>query len=355
MSAGCRLAILSNKLHIFVVTNQNFIIMAKGNLFLGMGRGSIGDVTFYRADGKQLSRVRNRNPKNPKTQAQIYQRAIMATIVKAYQAGKAIFDHSFEGYSVGAQCQRQFMSLNAKFLRQRVATDVNTPAPHDMQFGRVVAPGVSVPVPNAYIISRGSYQQSAFSFNDSVIGYYLPQNEQGEKVSEYAARVGLIPGDIYTFVVFAIKEDMAYVSTIYDDALAMQNYCKFGWVRLIVRSDILTDEEEATDYSSLFNFESSGGDFDHHMSDIDTKVVDAVIKIEDLISQYATGYTGSGAIGLIRSRRDQDLRSDSEMRVNYGSDAEDMFGISSDYLLDEWTAGTVKVGDSELILEGGNV
>ena len=49
--------------------------MAKGNLFLGMGRGSVGDVTFYRADGQQLSRARNRKPRNPKTNAQLIQRA----------------------------------------------------------------------------------------------------------------------------------------------------------------------------------------------------------------------------------------------------------------------------------------
>lgn len=75
--------------------------MAKGNMFLGMARGKVGDVVFYRADGQQLSRVRNRNPRNPRTNAQLFQRAIMATVVQAYAAGKELFDHSFQGFQSG--------------------------------------------------------------------------------------------------------------------------------------------------------------------------------------------------------------------------------------------------------------
>ena len=66
-------------------------------------------------------------------------------------------------------------------------------------------------------------------------------------------------------------------------------------------------------------------------------------------------YTTTGSIGLIRSRRDQDLRSNSVMHVVYGDTAENMFGIASDYILDEWKSGTTNVGDSDLILEGGDI
>ena len=323
-------------------------------MFLGMARGSVGDVTFYRADGKQLSRVRNRNPRNPKTQAQLFQRAIMATVVKAYQAGKAIFDHSFQGYSVGAQCQRQFMSLNAKLLRQLVATDINTPITTNEQKARVVAPGVSVPVADPFIISRGSYQQSLFAYDDQNYGFFMPAANDNEKVSEYAARLGLIAGDIYTFVVFAEKEDMAYVSPHYDDALASLNYCNFGWIRCIVKSGLSEVEDAAAGYRQIFDFQSSGGDFSATDSALYIAPLGSKISIQTLINSNADGYTNTGAIGLIRSRLDQDLRSDSELYVNYGSDAEDMFGIASDYILDEWSGGTTSVGNSELILEGGD-
>lgn len=320
-----------------------------------MGRGSIGDVTFYRADGQQLSRVRNRRPKNPKTEAQLYQRAIMATVVKAYQAGKAIFDHSFEGFSVGAQCQRQFMSLNAKMLRQLVATDINTPIATNSQKARVVAPGVSVPVANPFIISRGSYQQTLFRYLPESWNYVLPDLEENEKVAEYASRVGLVAGDIYTFVVYAEKKDIAYESSVHDDVLASLNYCSFGFVRLIVKDGLSNINDVASKYSQLFNVQTSGGDFAITSETLADWDIDGPISIELLVNANVNEYTHTGAIGLIRSRVDQDLRSDSVMNVYYGSNAENMFGIASDYILDEWINSTTSVGNSELILEGGSV
>lgn len=318
-----------------------------------MGRGSIGDVTFYRADGQQLARVRNRRPKNPKTEAQLYQRAIMATVVKAYQAGKAIFDHSFEGFSVGAQCQRQFMSLNSKMLRQLVATDINTPIATNSQKARVVAPGTSVPVANPFIISRGSYQQNLFTFKAQDAAYFLPANTTSETVANYANRVVLIAGDIYTFIVLAEKVAIAYESSVHDDVLASLNHCSFGYVRLIVKDGLSNISDPISNLGQIFNVQSSGGDFELSAADLANFTVADPFNIDALISQNGSDYTKTGAIGLIRSRVDQDLRSDSVMNVIYGSTAEDMFGIASDYILDEWINSTTSVGNSELILEGG--
>lgn len=320
-----------------------------------MGRGSIGDVTFYRADGQQLSRVRNRRPKNPKTEAQLYQRAIMATVVKAYQAGKAIFDHSFEGFSVGAQNQRQFMSLNAKMLRQLVATDINTPIATNSQKARVVAPGTSVPVANPFIISRGSYQQNLFTYNASTGEFSMPVRQSNETVASYANRVGLIAGDIYTFVILAEKKDIAYESSVHDDVLASLNYCSFGFVRFIVKDGLSNITTPVDSFADLFSVQTSGGDFAVTDAVMQEFTVDDTIMLQNFLVLNGNDYTGTGAIGLIRSRVDQDLRSDSVMNVIYGSTAEDMFGIASDYILDEWINSTTSVGNSELILEGGSV
>lgn len=72
--------------------------MAKGNIILGYLRGSIGDITFFRANGQQLSRARNRAPANPRTVAQMDQRAKMACAVKFYtQVGTNFFKYAFEG------------------------------------------------------------------------------------------------------------------------------------------------------------------------------------------------------------------------------------------------------------------
>lgn len=318
-----------------------------------MGRGSIGDVTFYRADGQQLSRVRNRRPKNPKTEAQLYQRAIMATVVKAYQAGKAIFDHSFQGFSVGAACQRQFMSLNSKMLRQLVATDINTPIATNSQKARVVAPGVNAPVADPFIISRGSYQQNLFTYDETNKCFKMPAATDNETVAAYAQRMNLVAGDIYTFIVFAERSDIAYQSPNWDDALASLNYCNFGWIRCIVKSGLSNVSDALETLNQLFNFESNGGDFAPDRISLPSNATDDDITMARLIASTATGYTKTGAMGVIRSRLDQDLRSDSELHVIYGSTAEDMFGIASEYILDEWINSTTSVGNSELILEGG--
>ena len=325
--------------------------MAKGNMFLGMARGKVGDVVFYRADGQQLSRVRNRNPRNPRSNAQLFQRAIMATIVQAYTAGKAIFDHSFQGYSVGAQNQREFLKRNAKLLREAVAIDINTPIATNQQKGRVVAPGISSPVPFAYEISSGSYPQTIFYENIDGAGFFMPSinDEVGETAKAYFERVGWTTGDIYTFVLFVPNENVLFQSNMWDDVLASQNACSFGYVRLIVK-DASADETQLTKISQLFDIECVGS-FVPTAETLGNSTMQT-FSLDTLVAE-GSGYYHTGAIGLIRSRRDADLRSNSKMIVKYGSTAEDMFGIASDYLLDAWQAGTASIGSSNLILEGG--
>ena len=321
--------------------------MAKGNMFLGMARGKVGDVVFYRADGQQLSRVRNRNPRNPRSNAQLFQRAIMATVVQAYTAGKAIFDHSFQGYSVGAQNQREFLKRNAKLLRETVAADINTPIATNQQKGRVVAPGVTSPVPFTYVISNGTYDQTLFTLEGGQ--YSLPKANADEKVDEYVSRNNILAGDIYTFIIFAARKDIKYQSPSWDDVLASQNACDFGYLRLTVKKDVSENSSVLSNYSQLFEVEVGGNNVS--IPNLSNVLINDVVTIEIIFD--AEVYTGTGAIGLIRSRKDQDLRSNSVMNMIYGDDAENMFGIASEYLLDAWKAGTSSIGDSDLILEGG--
>lgn len=324
--------------------------MAKGNMFLGMARGKVGDVVFYRADGQQLSRVRNRNPRNPRTNAQLFQRAIMATVVQAYTAGKAIFDHSFQGFSVGAQNQREFLKLNAKLLREAVASDINGNVPANQQLSRVVAPGVTVPVPNSYIISKGTYTQRLFTRDDTT--FKMPSKLTDETVSAYATRVNLIPGDIYTFILFMVSERKAYQSNLHTDILASQQYCDFGFVRFIAK-DVTGVSDVLTHMGQLFEVETGGNVLP--AEDIANEIAPgANITIAELM-QNGVGYTETGGIGVIRSRRDMDVRSESRLYINYGTTVDDMFGIVPAYLLDEWTYGTAQIGESNLILEGGSV
>lgn len=318
--------------------------MAKGNMFLGMARGSVGDVTFYRNNGQQTARVRNRNPRNPRTNPQLFQRAIMATVVQAYAAGKEIFDHSFQGFSVGAGCQREFLRRNTHMLRELVGADINTPIVTAQQKARIVAPGVSVPTPNPFIISRGSYDQKLFTLQSATTGYTIAQPTSKETVANYANRLGLIAGDIYTFVAFKPTADLAYSSPIYDDAYAQQNYCTFIFVRMQVKDGLSENNDELAEYSQLFDFEVRGFDNWDPDAPINANLGPNIGDSDSLTS---------GAYGIIRSRKDMDVRSDSQMVVSYGS-GDSLFGIVPDYLLDTWSMEGSSLGNSKLILEGGN-
>lgn len=326
--------------------------MAKGNLFQGMARGKVGDVVFSRANGEQISRVRNRHPKNPRTNAQLFQRAIMATIVQAYAAGKVIFDHSFQGCSVGAQNQRNFIKENAKLLREAIASDINTKIATNLQKGRVVAPSVSQPVPFGYVISKGSYPQNLL-VNPENGTYNFPGAQKDEKVKDYAKRLGLISGDIYTLVLFATQKKEAYTNPLYDDVLSMQKHCDFAYVRLTVKIGLDAIEDPLTKIGQVFEIEQPSTIL-LDPTDIANMEIAANIEISSLLRDDSN-YTGTGAIGVIRSRKDEDLRSDTIMQVVYGSTAENMFGIATEYLLDVWKAGSQSIGESDLILEGGKV
>lgn len=327
--------------------------MGKGNLFLGYGRGKVGDIVFSRSNGNQVFRARNRNPRNPRTNKQLVQRAIMATIMHAYSAGREIFDHSFQGYSVGEGCQRRFMTLNLNALRSQLSVDFDNAVPEEA-LAKVTAPGIATVVPNPFVISEGTAVNSLFTVTGSLTGddwtWSLPLPNENETVAAYAERVGIVAGDIYTFVycaalkgneniLFELRPNMSTsVETVYRGL--------FGWCRFICK-DVSTDTTVITDGSSLstlFEVESSAGDVD-----LTTSVLSDPIDIGLFNPSVSLGGFGY-AIGMIKSRRDMDLRSNATMMVH----APEEFGLYWEPLLEAWKRGTTPIGSSDLILEGGD-
>lgn len=89
--------------------------MAKGNMLLGMARGSVGDVTFYRDGGLQRARARNRQPNNPRSNKQQTQRALFANCVKFYKlTASKFFRFAFENKKVNESDYNAFMRENLK-------------------------------------------------------------------------------------------------------------------------------------------------------------------------------------------------------------------------------------------------
>ena len=120
--------------------------MAKSSTFFGLRRGSTKSLTFQVADGKQITKDRVSVVKNPRSQAQMVQRAIMKTASSAYNAGKEIFDHSFEGTTYGQPSMSLFRSLNSQLLRQSLP---------NINISEWEAASNDI-YPNPYIVSKGT-------------------------------------------------------------------------------------------------------------------------------------------------------------------------------------------------------
>lgn len=343
------------------VFTNTFTIMAKGNMFLGQSRGVVGDVVFYRQEGEQVARSRNRHPRNPRTYAQLYQRAILSTITAAYKSGRQIFDHSFEGLSVGAANQRHFSSVNTKLLRSLIAADINTPLPIDEQKGRVVGPGTYTPVGfDGMVISEGSYTQRLFNItkaadsDNDVLEISLPAAAAGVTTrAAYAAQVGLIADDYYTICGFMTPfESPAFQVQGARGVGSIQWKGSFFFIRLRVLSSFTSSEEALTGATMADIFEVDT--ISDHVSPVVflSAAYNATIAVTD--SFFTWGEDDDKPeiwAGVIRSRLDRDLRSDS---VLYDGQLSSSQGILSQYILDAWRQGSEQVGDSELILEGGD-
>ena len=324
--------------------------MAKGNLFQGMARGKVGDVVFSRANGQQVSRVRNRQPNNPRTNAQLYQRAIMATIMQAYSAGKEIFDHSFQGYKVGANNQNRFMTINTKKLRAAVASDVANGLTGGGCTARVIGPGVKYPVPWTYQISEGSLPQDIM---DSCGGLKHIGEVQNETVAQYVRRMGIQQNDIFTVVAFNCATNSSAFDVVFTagqggDEYAEQTKCIFLFARLRVKASAYNDAtviSSITTMDHIFEYDLSS----NYTPSLNVHQMGAGILYPDEMPQSETLYTA----GVIRSRDNEDLRSTCVMEWPFDEASE--YGLTTDYLQTAWAEGTTKIGESNLILEGGRV
>lgn len=112
----------------------------KGNMFLGMARGSVGDVTFARVKGQQVGRARNRRPNNPRTQSQMTQRSSFMSAVKFFAKGRQnYFTFAFEGKKANESDYNAFMRLNWKKgyqMTKEIYDNPNYPAVGEWQLSQ---------------------------------------------------------------------------------------------------------------------------------------------------------------------------------------------------------------------------
>lgn len=86
--------------------------MAKSKSFFGLRTGSTKSLTFSVYRGTQVTKDRVTRVANPRTVAQMQQRAKVPLVAAARVALAGLVDHSFEGVSYGQASLQKFSSLN---------------------------------------------------------------------------------------------------------------------------------------------------------------------------------------------------------------------------------------------------
>lgn len=96
--------------------------MAKSKSFFGLRTGSTKSLTFSVYRGTQVTKDRVTRVANPRTIAQMQQRAKVPVVAAARVALAGLVDHSFEGVSYGQASLQKFSSLNLAIGALNVAS-----------------------------------------------------------------------------------------------------------------------------------------------------------------------------------------------------------------------------------------
>lgn len=88
--------------------------MAKSKSFFGLRTGSTKSLTFQTYRGQQITKDRVYRVSNPRTAAQMTQRALIPIVAAARSALKGLVDHSFEGVQYGEASLKEFSALNLR-------------------------------------------------------------------------------------------------------------------------------------------------------------------------------------------------------------------------------------------------
>lgn len=88
--------------------------MAKSKSFFGLRSGSTKSLTFQVYKGQQITKDRVYRVSNPRTDAQMQQRALLKIVAAARTSLKGLVDHSFEGVTYGEASLREFSKQNLR-------------------------------------------------------------------------------------------------------------------------------------------------------------------------------------------------------------------------------------------------
>lgn len=239
--------------------------MAKGNPLLGTLRRSIGDVTFFRRNGEQISRARIRQIANPRTDAQTIRRLAFSSASKTAQQLRGIVDHSFQGIKYGQTSVNHFVSRLAKEIGSFMEGAVIDPSTAPFGTAPVLpftAGGVAAGA--KALISSGDLPSVPYEFLDGSTGGWTIGNDIGTTdvtdfvINQFDAVFGVPMTDQLTFVSGAPVE-LDYIS---------ETELFYGVRFNIKRVNFTTEGLEVTT-AKIFSSEISAGVYRLNMDIID--------------------------------------------------------------------------------------
>lgn len=333
--------------------------MGKGNLLQGMGRGKLGDTVFYRQNGSQMFRVRNRMVKNPKSTGQQIQRSLMATVTKAYSQLQVICNHSFENVAYGAASQSYFVKKNLELLRKAAVTytENNLSGIGEYNMPYIVAPGtVATVCPNKLYISEGSLQQNAYTVEDGKPTSAMVVQPSVGRDATTKAFLDALGDKMYTLVVVrALSPILGTKADKQGNAL---------WSTEVLFSRIKRNDVQLSEIDAVKKLSEIGGDISKYIA------IETNMKSDDgLIDWYfdEVPFTGKDiACCVIASKWNgaKWLRSTESLVVNLNQNfgentaqvkTDSAFGLDFAYGLGLWASTNQSLATSDKLLNGGKL
>ena len=155
--------------------------MAKSKSFFGLRSGSTKSLTFQVYRGEQITKDRVYRVSNPRTEAQMTQRALIPIVAAARSALKGLVDHSFEGVAYGEASLKEFSKHN---LRAGALT-VNSYSPNGVSnpgFADLIVSNGSIKVPDGRL--GFTQEDNTFTSFGSFPAFKFPKTDEGASADE---------------------------------------------------------------------------------------------------------------------------------------------------------------------------
>lgn len=198
-------------------------------MLLGLAKGKVGDLVFYRDGGEQRTRTRV-VPKNPRTPAQMQQRAKIANVSAVYRLLSSVLADSFSnrpsnqsGYNVFASMA---IPMSPYMTKQQAAAACVLPQPAVVSRGTLptleykYADGISDGAPSLALTAELTGTSTIAQLSQALVAQY-PSIEEGDELTFISLRFEAVEGvdidaDVYTAYpsVANIKIDTASDTTL---------------------------------------------------------------------------------------------------------------------------------------------